>query len=599
MKDDPLIGRQLGNFRIKRLLGRGGMAQVYYGQDVKLQRPVAIKVIDARYRSNLTYAQRFVKEARSVARWRHENIIQIYYADDQDGLYYYAMEYVDGRDLAAIMAEYTTRGELMPYQEILRIGRAVANALDYAHSRKVIHRDVKPSNVLIADDGRVVLGDFGLALDLQEGSSGEAFGTPHYISPEQARRSTDAVPQSDLYSLGVVLYELLTGVVPFDDLSPTSVAIQHITQPPPPPRSINPQLNAKTEAVLLKVLSKSPQDRYQSGAELMNALEKAISRLRPTDQKVLPLPPLPASVVSGKTKSGAKHMQAPRPKPKTPPLPELPAFLNSAEQRAKKRDARLNWSIGVIALLLLATLWVLWDLLFAPVSTVRHVLAIDKTTPTAAPVAVVPPPTSTVLPVAFSPTATPPLYFTLTAMQAVLPTVTLSRTPVPPAPTLTASPVPPTPTTVATEVAVLPTAGISATSTSPYPNWKKLVFYYDEHGFYIMNASDDNRSISAITFERLDESGNPTDRFYGWKWGEYYPILHPGRCMRIEVRDSPVYMNPEQCRNYYLSSFVFDKNNDQVFWTEEKGSSQFRVLWKDEVVGLCEIGAGMCEVYVP
>src|SRR6476646_6505928 len=202
MTDDPLIGRQLANFRLERVLGRGGMAQVYYGLDVKLQRPVAVKVIDARFRDNPAYAKRFVREAQAVATWRHENIAQVYYADEDAGLYYFAMEYIDGLDLAELIAQYTALGELMPHTDVLLIGRAVASALDYAHQKGVIHRDVKPSNVIVARDGRVVLSDFGLALDVQQGSLGDVFGSAHYIAPEQARRSSDAVPQSDLYSLG-------------------------------------------------------------------------------------------------------------------------------------------------------------------------------------------------------------------------------------------------------------------------------------------------------------------------------------------------------------------------------------------------------------
>ncbi|UCG82351.1 MAG: serine/threonine protein kinase [Dehalococcoidia bacterium] len=155
MTEDPLIGRQLGNFRIEYLIGRGGMAQVYYGWDVNLQRPVAIKVIDARYRDSPAYAARFVREARAVATWRHENIIQIHYADEQDGLYYFVMEYIDGLDLSGLLSQYAAEGELMPHDDVLRIGRAVANALDYAHQKGVIHRDVKTSNVMAASDGRV------------------------------------------------------------------------------------------------------------------------------------------------------------------------------------------------------------------------------------------------------------------------------------------------------------------------------------------------------------------------------------------------------------------------------------------------------------
>jgi serine/threonine protein kinase len=274
--DDPLIGRQLANFKIERAIGRGGMAQVYYGQDVKLQRPVAIKVIDARYRSNPSYARRFVREAQAVAQWRHEHIIQIYYADDEDGLYYFAMEYIDGSDLGELLAHYAARNELMPTAEVGRIGRAVASALDYAHQRHVIHRDVKPSNVMAARDGRIVLADFGLAMDAEQGSMGEVFGSAHYIAPEQARRSADAVPQSDLYSLGVILYEMLTGRVPFDDPSSTAVAIQHLTMPPPPPRTLNPDLSEAVENVLLKALNKVPQERYQSGREMLEALTEAL-----------------------------------------------------------------------------------------------------------------------------------------------------------------------------------------------------------------------------------------------------------------------------------------------------------------------------------
>src|SRR5258706_6440857 len=221
MTDDPLIGRQLANFRLERVLGRGGMAQVYYGMDVKLHRPVAVKVIDARFRDNPTYAKRFVHEAQSVAMWRQENIAQVYYADEEGDLYYFVMEYIDGLDLGKLLSQYTAKGELMALTDVLRIGRAVASALDYAHGKKVVHRDVKPSNVIVSRDERVVLTDFGLALDVQQGSVGEAFGSAHYIAPEQDRRSSDAIPQSDLYSLGILLYVMLTGAVPFDDPSPT------------------------------------------------------------------------------------------------------------------------------------------------------------------------------------------------------------------------------------------------------------------------------------------------------------------------------------------------------------------------------------------
>jgi len=302
---DSLIGRQLANFRIERVIRQGGMARVYYGRDVKLDRPVAVKVIDARYRDDPAYAERFVREARAVAAWRHENVIQVYYADDEDGLYYFVMEYIDGLDLRELLSRYVADGELMPHDDVLRIGRAIADGLDGAHEQGIIHRDVKPANVMVAGDGRIVLTDFGLALDMGQGSLGEVFGSSHYVAPEQARNSADAVPQSDLYSLGVILYEMLTGAVPFDDPSPTAVALQHITQPPPPPRQVNPGLGEAVEAVLLRALSKSPQERYQTGGELMDALEQALQAERAA---ALPPPVRPLSRVSVEERV-ARHLR--------------------------------------------------------------------------------------------------------------------------------------------------------------------------------------------------------------------------------------------------------------------------------------------------
>jgi serine/threonine protein kinase len=294
--NDTLIGRQLANYRVDRLLGSGGMAQVYYGWDVKLERPVAIKVIDARYRDDPAYAERFIREARTVAAWRHDNILQIYYADDEDGLYFFAMEYIDGLDLGQVLAQYSNDGELMGHEDVLLVGRAIAQALDYAHEQGVIHRDVKPSNVMVTAEGCVVLTDFGLAMDVYQGSLGQVFGSPHYISPEQARSSADVVPQSDLYSLGVVLYEMLTGVVPFDDPSATTVALHHLNDPPPPPREVNPRLSVETEAVLLQILSKRAEERYETGQALMGALQEALEASPAAESEVDDLPPPPPDV---------------------------------------------------------------------------------------------------------------------------------------------------------------------------------------------------------------------------------------------------------------------------------------------------------------
>src|SRR5262249_14923633 len=149
------------------------------------------------------------------------------------------MEYIDGADLDAIMRQYEADGELMPHADVIRILQPIASALDYAHRQGVIHRDVKPSNIMLERDGRPVLTDFGLALRVSEGTVGDTFGSPHYIAPEQARSSANAVPQSDIYALGVVAYQLLTGALPFDDTSAAALAMQHIMSPVPSPRAFN------------------------------------------------------------------------------------------------------------------------------------------------------------------------------------------------------------------------------------------------------------------------------------------------------------------------------------------------------------------------
>ncbi len=275
---DPLIGRKLGDYTIQDLLGRGGMARVYKGYDENLDRYAAVKVITSDFvatADEAEYKQRFQREARAIARLRHSNIVGVYQFGDLEGLYYMAMVFLDGDDLRMRLKDLGEKQERMPYLDILKMARDIASALDYAHEQGVIHRDIKPSNVMMTSTG-AVLTDFGLALSTQEGTMGDTFGSAHYIAPEQAISSARAVPQSDLYSLGVVLYEAFAGQVPFDDPSVMSVALKHLNEAPPAPTLYNPELPAGVEKVLLRVLSKEPKNRYQTGEEMVNALERAL-----------------------------------------------------------------------------------------------------------------------------------------------------------------------------------------------------------------------------------------------------------------------------------------------------------------------------------
>ncbi len=340
---DPLIGQQLGDYSIVSLLGRGGMARVYKGFDPKLERYAAVKVIDAHLAAGSDapeYRERFHREARSIARLRHPNIVSVYQFGEFSNLYYMAMMFIEGYDLTHVLRDHASRRARMTFGAVLRVARDIGAALDYAHREGVIHRDIKPSNIMVMNDGHAILTDFGLALSVPEGSIGNTFGSAHYIAPEQAVASNNAVPQSDLYSLAVVIYQMLAGRVPFDDPSAMSVAIKHLQDPPPPPSLINHELTADVDSVLLKALQKQPEKRYPSGAALANALEKALKgtgksilftdeALRVTvaedpdstlrrDSATIPLPP------SQKSSSEALHVAASAaassPKPEIKPL---------------------------------------------------------------------------------------------------------------------------------------------------------------------------------------------------------------------------------------------------------------------------------------
>ncbi|NJM08340.1 serine/threonine protein kinase, partial [Candidatus Gracilibacteria bacterium] len=266
-----LVGRRLGRYEIRAELGRGGMARVYRALDTSLHRPVALKVMAAQLSLDPEFVQRFEREARTAANLRHPAIVTVYDVGEEGGLHYIAMEYIAGRTLHAILAE---RGPLgLGYA--VGIIDPVGQALDYAHGQGAVHRDVKPHNIMIDQDGRVVLTDFGIAQtsdadDERLTRTGIFMGTPEYISPEQANaRRVDG--RSDLYSLGIVAYEIVTGRVPFAGATPQLI-VAHAQTPPPPPSSVDARLPSDLDIVLARALAKNPETRFQSGAGLAEGL---------------------------------------------------------------------------------------------------------------------------------------------------------------------------------------------------------------------------------------------------------------------------------------------------------------------------------------
>jgi eukaryotic-like serine/threonine-protein kinase len=260
-----------GRYRILRKLGSGGMANVYLAEDEDLGRRVAIKILSDRYASDDNFNERFRREAKSAASLSHPNIVSIYDRGEADGLPYIAMEVIEGRTLKELVM---TRGPL-PIAQAVEYAKHILGALRFAHRHGIIHRDIKPHNVLLGAEDRVKVTDFGIA---RAGASqmtevGSIMGTAQYLSPEQARGAPVAAP-SDLYSAGVVLYEMLTGKTPFNGDTPIEIAMKHLNEAPRPPSELRSEIPAELDLIVLRALAKDPHDRYQSAEEFSEDLDR-------------------------------------------------------------------------------------------------------------------------------------------------------------------------------------------------------------------------------------------------------------------------------------------------------------------------------------
>jgi hypothetical protein len=273
-------GTYLGAYEVLESLGRGGMSEVYKGRHPRLDRTVAIKVLPAGLAADSDFRQRFEREAQSVAGLRHPNIVQVFDFGDVDGLYYMVMEFIEGTDLACYLRE---RGalELAEAQDILH---DLAHALDYAHAEDLIHRDVKPSNVMLqvvtggGSRRRAILTDFGIAkirsADTGATKTGVMMGTLDYMAPEQIRTAGEVDQRADVYALGVMLYQMLTGELPFPGDNPGAVLMAHLQQPAPDPRLLLPDLPAGVALATLRALAKDPAERFASAGELAGAVTR-------------------------------------------------------------------------------------------------------------------------------------------------------------------------------------------------------------------------------------------------------------------------------------------------------------------------------------
>jgi serine/threonine-protein kinase len=269
---DEYAGRTLGQFEIVEEIGRGGMATVYRARQKSINRMVAIKILPRALLHDSSFYERFTREVDVIARLEHPHILPIYDFGEADGVPYIAMRYLAGGSLAVRVR----RSPLTPEQIVRPLGQ-VAQALDYAHQQGIIHRDLKPGNILLDEQGNAYLSDFGIARVLNSNLTGsQIIGTPAYMSPEQANGlPLDA--RSDLYSLGIVLFELLTGSEPYSADTPVGLLLKHIGEPLPSLRARRPELSMGIEAVVTKAAAKQPGDRYASASDLANALAAMVS----------------------------------------------------------------------------------------------------------------------------------------------------------------------------------------------------------------------------------------------------------------------------------------------------------------------------------
>jgi serine/threonine-protein kinase len=328
---------------IKRKLGSGGMADVYLAEDQELGRRVALKLLDERHASDEQFVERFRREAQSAAGLNHPSIVSIFDRGQAEGTYYIAMEYLDGRTLKELLI----RNGPTPPAIAIDYARQILGALSFAHRNGIVHRDIKPHNIIVRPDGRLKVTDFGIARSgaSQMTEAGSIVGTAQYLSPEQAR-GAPVDPRSDLYSLGIVLYEMLTGKVPFTGDTPVEIAMKHLSQVPEPPSTLRPEVPHDLDAVVMRALAKDPDQRYGSAEEMdadLARVARGVAVSRETEDAM-------TQVLAG---AGVAASQTMVTKPRavaTPPIPpayRTPTPYYDYEEQPPRRSL-LPWLLALL-----------------------------------------------------------------------------------------------------------------------------------------------------------------------------------------------------------------------------------------------------------
>jgi serine/threonine protein kinase len=347
-----LIGKNLGKYRIVERLGHGGMADVYKAYHPRLDRYVAVKVLHSHLANDSEFLARFEREARAVANLRHPNIVQVFDFDIEDDIYYMVMEYVEGGTLTEHLQKLALKNEKMPLVSALNLFQQVSDALNYAHQQDMLHRDIKPANILLNDKGSVLLADFGIAriiTDTRLTATGALIGTPAYMSPEQGL-GEQATVSSEVYSLGVILYELVTGQVPFDADTPLAILFKHMNEPLPLPREVFPDIPNALEELILRSMAKKPEGRFISVAQMNEAVHQvlvalstvptmaALSSLKAADQETI--------IASGVSSHQVETLAVPSKEKPELGLDEHPSPIKG------QSDKRKSWIFGAVLIFL-------------------------------------------------------------------------------------------------------------------------------------------------------------------------------------------------------------------------------------------------------
>lgn len=369
MDMDRYIGRLLDNrYEILEVIGTGGMAVVYKARCHRLNRLVAIKILRAEYTQDEEFRRRFHAESQAVAMLSHPNIVSVYDVSTSNDADYIVMELIDGITLK----QYMEKKGVLNWKETLHFAIQIGKALDHAHSRGIIHRDIKPHNVMVLKNGSVKVTDFGIARVMSKSNTltKEALGSVHYISPEQAKGGR-VDNRSDIYSLGVVMYEMMTGRPPYDGESPVAVAIQHINGKPVMPSVLNPNIPGGLEQIIMRAMSHEPGDRYSTAAAMLQDMDEfrknpsilfdynnpnpdldAATRLKPQPKDLDETMPLPKTVAE---RTAAKQAPTPMPRRETPPRPKQPQQkpARRREQIVEEREERSK--VATISIIACAT----------------------------------------------------------------------------------------------------------------------------------------------------------------------------------------------------------------------------------------------------